>query len=354
MKKEKQKNYRVNFQDFHYSRQDLKLSLKMGLRVAEFFYSSVINLKNFFYKIRVLNEKKVNATVICVGNLTTGGVGKTPIVTYMANKIAKERKVAVVSRGYGAKISNKTPNVIKDFYGIKYLDGSLCGDEPLQIAKKVDKNVVVITCSNRKKAIDLAIIKYGIDTVILDDGFSNRKIKKDKTYLAIDSKMRFGNNHLLPYGPLREPISEIKRADEIILVNKGDENIESAIDWAKKTFKKPLKLSSMKPKRIYNCQSGADVKIFRKKAIAFCAIGQPEQFFDFARKFYDVIPVAFEDHYKYSKKDIKDLTKLARKNDTNILITTQKDETKLLGLIDEFNSYCFNVLELDIELDDIK
>ena len=207
MKKEKQKNYRVNFQDFHYSRQDLKLSLKMGLRVAEFFYSSVINLKNFFYKIRVLNEKKVNATVICVGNLTTGGVGKTPIVTYMANKIAKERKVAVVSRGYGSKISNKTPNVIKDFYGIKYLDGSLCGDEPLQIAKKVDKNVVVITCSNRKKAIDLAIIKYGIDTVILDDGFSNRKIKKDKTYLAIDSKMRFGNNHLLPYGPLREPIS---------------------------------------------------------------------------------------------------------------------------------------------------
>ena len=93
----KAKNYKTNFTKFHYSKQDLPACLKFGMRLAESFYSFGINAKNLLYKIKILNEKKVNATVICVGNLTTGGVGKTPIVIHMANEIAKNRKVAVVS-----------------------------------------------------------------------------------------------------------------------------------------------------------------------------------------------------------------------------------------------------------------
>ena len=239
-----EKNFKADFQEIHYSRKKPKFFLKLGLTFAEIGYGVVINLKNFLYKIKILQEAKVGARVICVGNLTTGGVGKTPIVIELANELAQNRKVAIISRGYGAKLSNKKPNVIKDNKGLKFENGAMCGDEPFQIAKKVKNNVVVITCANRKIAAEFAIIKYGIDTVILDDGFSNRKIKKDKIIIAIDSKMRFGNNHLLPYGPLREPIGEIKRADEIILVNKNDENIEDAINWVKK-FKKPIKIAQM-------------------------------------------------------------------------------------------------------------
>lgn len=347
------KNFKTDFQEIHYARKKPNFFLAIGLSVGEFFYKNIINFKNFLYEIGLSKEERIGAYVICVGNLTTGGVGKTPIVTALANELSKTKKVAIISRGYGAKISNKNPTVIKDYSGLKFQDGTLCGDEPFQTAKKVNNNVIVITCANRKKAAELAIIKYGIDTIILDDGFSNRKLKKDKTILVIDSKMRFGNNHLLPYGPLREPISEIKRAQEIILVDKGDENIAKAISWAKESFNLPMKLSKMSPKRIYNMQSGANVKLNKERAIAFCAIGQPEQFFDFAREYYEITPVVFEDHHKYTKADIKELIKTAKENNAKTFITTQKDETKLLGLIKNISNFSFNVLELKTTIEEI-
>lgn len=237
---------------------------------------------------------------------------------------------------------------------MKFDDGRLCGDEPFQIAKKTNENVVVIICSNRKKAADFAVENYGAEVIILDDGFSNRSIKKDKTIIAIDSKMRFGNGHLLPYGPLREPSGEIKRANEVIIVDKGDENLDEAIDWVRNKFIIPLKVSKMSPCKIYNIQTKALIKLKRQKAIAFCAIGQAEQFFDFAKKYYDLAQsVDFCDHHKYDKEDIKELIKLAKKEDTTTFITTQKDETKLKELIKDITGYSFNVLELDLELQEV-
>ncbi|MBQ8635642.1 tetraacyldisaccharide 4'-kinase [bacterium] len=346
-------NLKTNFQEIHYAKRKPNFLLACGLFVAELGYKVAINLKNFLYDIKILKEHKVGPKVVCVGNLTTGGVGKTPIVIALANEIAKEKKVAVISRGYGAKISNKNPTVIKDSKGLKFKDGTLCADEPYQIAKKVSDSVVVITCANRKKAAEFAIIKYGVDIIILDDGFSNRKLKKDKTIIAIDSKMRFGNNHLLPFGPLREPISQVKRADEIILVDKGDKNIEDAVLWAKNTFKLPLKISKMIPSRIYNLDSGANVKLNKEQAVAFCAIGQPEQFFDFAKKYYEIETVAFDDHHQYTKTDIEKLIKIAKENNINTFITTQKDETKLYSLVKDIKEYSFNVLELKVEIEKV-
>lgn len=336
------------FQDIHYNRSKANFALACALLVGEFFYKKIIQIKNFLYEKEVLKEKQVSAKVICAGNLTTGGVGKTPIVIELANNLSKEAPTAVISRGYGAKISNKNPNIIKDFDGLKYQDGTLCADEPFQIAKKTSNNVVVITCADRYKAANLAVEKYKIKNIILDDGFSNRKLKKDKTYIVIDSKMRFGNNHLLPKGPLREPLEELKRADEIIIVDKNDENLNDAILWAQ-NFKKPLSVCKMTPKKIYNAQTKAQVLLNDKtqKAIAFCAIGQPSQFFDFAKQYYILKDaISFDDHHKYNKNDIKKLIKIAQKNKVNTFITTQKDETKLFDIIKDISHYSFNVLEL--------
>ncbi len=342
-----------DFQNIHYNRAKAPFVLKCALGAGELFYKSIINFKNLLYEIKILKEKNIGIQVICVGNLTTGGVGKTPIVTILANKLSKEKKVAVITRGYGAKISNKNPIVVKDFKGIKFKDGTLCSDEAFQLAKKVNDNVVVIACSNRVKAAEFAIVKYGIDTVILDDGFSNRKIKKSKTILVFDSKMKTGNSHLLPYGPLREPLSQIKRADEIILVDKGDDDIEDAIKWVKK-FNLKTSVCKMVPSKVYQMNSRAKVKLNNSKAIAFCAIGQPTQFFDFAKKYYDLAEtIAFDDHHKYQKSDIDYLIKLAKTHEINTFITTQKDETKLLNLTKDLTKYSFNVLELENELVEI-
>ena len=343
-------NLKVKFQQYHYLKDKPNFLLGSVLSFVEFFYKNAINFKNFLYEKNILKEEKVDAEVICVGNLTTGGVGKTPIVIALANDIAKVKKVAVISRGYGAKLSNKTPNIIKDYEGIKFENGLMCGDEPFQISKKVDSSVVVITCRNRKLASQIAIEKYGVQTIILDDGFSNRKIKKDRTILAIDSKMRFGNNCLLPKGPLREPVEQIKRANEIVVVNKGDNEFDNAIKWIEK-FNKPIKVCNMIPKRIYNAQSGAEVKLNNEKAVAFCAIGQPDQFFNFARKFYDISEFVFEDHHKYTKSDIDNLIKFAQKNDISTFITTQKDEAKLKNLINGIQGYSFNILELEVVIE---
>ena len=361
------KNFKTYFQDIHYSRQKPNFALNSFLSIGEFFYKNIINFKNFCYEKGFLKETSVPAYIICVGNLTTGGVGKTPIVIELAKKIAKEKKVAIISRGYKAKISNKTPNIIKDFEGLKFENGLLCGDEPYQVAKNifnsdVSKNVVVITCSNRLKAALEAIEKYKIDTIIMDDGFSNRLLKKDKTILVADSKMKFGNNSLLPKGPLREPLNEIKRADEIIIVDKGNDNLEKDILWFKekiKSAKKEINLSvcKMKPYRIYNAVTKAEIKktSTAEKTLAFCAIGQAEQFFDFVKKYYNkTITFAFEDHHKYTKEDIKKLIKLAKKENIHSFITTQKDETKLLNLIKSINNYSFNVLELKSVIEEIK
>ena len=346
------KNLKTNFQEIHYSRRKPNFLLDSVLAFAEFGYSSIINIKNFLYEIKLLKEQKVDAYVICVGNLTTGGVGKTPIVIELANSFL-DKKVAIISRGYGAKISNKNPVVIKDFDGLKFSDGTLCGDEPFQSAKKVNSNVVVITCANRKKAADVAIKQFGIEIIILDDGFSNRKIQKDNTILVIDSKMRFGNNHLLPRGPLRESIKQIKRANEIILVDKGDTEFDEAIEWAKKSFNLPIKVSKMTPNKIYNMLTKQEVAPNKEPAIAFCAIGQPEQFFDFVKDFYEITPVVFEDHHKYTKEDIKKLIQKAQEMNISTFITTQKDETKLIEFVKNENSYSFNVLELKTTISSI-
>ncbi len=354
------KNFKNTFQNIHYNRQKPNFWLNIVLCAGEFCYGFVIRLKNFLYEKNILKEVKTAAYVICIGNLTTGGVGKTPIVAAIANSLAKSaqnEKIAIISRGYGAKLQNKTPNIIKDLNEIKFENGNVCGDEPFQLAEKVSKNVVVITCKNRKSAIDEAVIKFGCKIVIFDDGFSNRKVKKDRSILVIDSKMRFGNGHLLPKGPLREPIKEIKRADEIFIVDKGDENIKEAINWAKNSFKKKISLSKMTPKKIYNMHTKAQVLLMndnknpKTNAVAFCAIGQPSQFFDFAQRFYNLEEkITFNDHYKYSKNDIKELIKKAKTKNINIFITTQKDEAKLRNLTEDIKDFSFNVLELETSI----
>lgn len=348
------KNY---FQNLHYSKIKANFILNSALTIGEFFYKTIINFKNFLYEKKILKEKKVGAYVICVGNLTTGGVGKTPIVIELANKISKEKKVAIISRGYKSKLSSEKPHIIKDYSNIKYNDGTLCGDEPFQLAKKVSNNVVVITCKDRYNAAQEAIIKYGSEVIILDDGFSNRKLKKDKTILVIDSKMRFGNNCLLPKGPLREPINQIKRANEIIIVDKNDKNLDEAINLIKK-FNLPIKICKMVPKKIYNAQTKAEIKNQteeKQKIIAFCAIGQPEQFFAFLEDKYDIVQkICFSDHHMYTKKDIKGLLKIANDNNVSTFITTQKDETKLLSIIKEIKGFSFNILELENIIQDAK
>ncbi|MBR1617786.1 tetraacyldisaccharide 4'-kinase, partial [bacterium] len=171
-------DFKLYFQNIHYNVIKPNFVLKLGLVTLELFYKIAINFKNFLYDKSILKEKKVDIYTICVGNLTTGGVGKTPIVQHLAN-LYSDKKVAIISRGYSSKLNNKVPNVIKDENKIYYDDGTIVGDEILQLCQNTPKNTVVITCQNRLLALELAKNKYNCKIAIMDDGFSNRKFKKD-------------------------------------------------------------------------------------------------------------------------------------------------------------------------------
>src|SRR5574344_2128377 len=187
-----------------------------ALKALSLFYGIGIGLKNRLYDKGIIKPKKVNAFVISVGNLTTGGVGKTPTVSEIANYLTKKgERVAIISRGYGAKLSNENINVISNGAGFgwivenekngeqKRFSADIAGDEPVWLAEN-SKGTCVLTCRDRYKASKYAIEKFKVTKIILDDGFQHRKLHRDLDIVLVDSEMGFGNELPLPAGPLRE------------------------------------------------------------------------------------------------------------------------------------------------------
>ena len=270
--------------------------------------------------------------VVCVGNITLGGSGKTPTVLLILQVLKKlGYEVHVVSRGYKGKIKHTTlvdPNIHSA------LDA---GDEPLLISKT---SKVWIT--KNKRAGILAAYRAGANIVVLDDGFQNPSISKDLSILVIDTDFNFGNGHIFPMGPLRESLKfASKRADFILcLGNTG----------SRKKFLKNIKV----PEDIYLTEGQLTPKncppaLKNKKLIAFCGIARPEKFF-FSLKDLGLMvieKISFPDHFMYSEKDLRKLLKTARKRNA-LLVTTEKD---LIKIPKEIKKY-FHCIPIEVTLKD--
>ncbi len=319
-----------------------------ALLVPSFFYKIGINIKNFLYEIKIFKERKVAAKVICIGNLTTGGVGKTPIVIEIANQLSQNNKVCVISRGYKGKLSSKNINVIKDYEKILIDDPYLSGDEPNLIAKNIP-NSMLITSANRVAAANYAIEKYGAEIIILDDGFTNRKLKKDLQILLFDTEKMVGNGKLLPAGPLREPMKEIKRGDKILLVNKNAKEFELTENIIKFFNYKPIEVCNVVPDIYINPNTEEKISKKQKNVYAFCAIGQPDSFYNFLKKDFNVLGVStYSDHHKYTEADLKELEQNALSRGADAIITTEKDYVKISEY--NFSKIPLFVLKLKNEL----
>ena len=314
-------NLKTRITQLHYDR-DAKGGLVKLLECCSFVYGVGSYLKNWFYDKKILRPKKVDAYVISVGNMTTGGVGKTPVVLEIARYLAKKgEKVAIVSRGYGGKLSNKNVNVISDGKNIFYT-AAMAGDEPFMLAQKAD-GVCVLTCKNRYKAAKFAIENFGVTKIILDDGFQHRKLHRDLDIVLMDSKMGLGNEKLLPAGPLREGAEALERIDKLLVVSKNIDHTRA--EKFAKIMQKRLSIEThlcyTEPDYIYNIKTGE--KLEEGTSItAICAIGQPQQFFDFLSGFELKETIALDDHHQYTPIDLVDI----RGN----IVTTEKDAVKLL------------------------
>lgn len=338
------KDFKQIITKFHYKKCGVFVSvfLFILLFLPAVFYSFVIKLKNLLYKLKILSEKSVgfdngtpseSAKVICIGNLTTGGVGKTPVVIEFCRYLSKYKKVSSLSRGYGGKL--KKPAIIKDFNKILIDDAGLSGDEVNLIAKNAE-NFAVVASSDRLAGANLAINTLNTEIIVMDDGFSNRKIKKDLTCLLFDINKFIGNGFLLPLGPLREPLREIKRADGIILIDKANtENASVAqiMEFLEEKFKKPVFVSKFKADYFYDIRTGEIIDTAEIKDIfAFCGIGQPVQFYNYLKPYNLLDTKSFDDHYFYKNEDVEDIIQNALKKGAKYIVTTEKDAVKLVSL----------------------
>lgn len=326
----------------HYDK-NAKGLLFILLKLGSFFYGIGAGAKNFLYDKGLIKPKKVDAYVISVGNFTTGGVGKTPVVAELAKYfVDKGEQVAIVSRGYGGKLNNKNVNVISDGINL-YYKADMAGDEPYWLAVNLNM-CAVLTCSNRYKACQHAIKELGVTKIILDDGFQHRKLHRDLNIVLADSEKLFGNENLLPAGPLREK-PDFKRVDKLLIVSKNINHVKA--EKLAKIFEKKQKVKTfvakVEPDYVYNIVTGEHLEK-DTEATAISAIGQPEQFYQFLEKDYKITEkITFDDHHQYILSDIENIK--------GNIITTEKDAVKL-ALLGKTNIYALK-LKTTVDLDNI-
>lgn len=243
--------------------------------------------------------------VVCVGNLTTGGTGKTPVAMEIGRMlIARGARPVFLSRGHGG--STKGPVLVSDGDA-----ASIVGDEPLLLLTIAP----VIVSRDRAVGAKLAE-RSGFDTIIMDDGHQNFSLHKDLSLIVIDAETGFGNNRVLPAGPLREPVSQgIQRADAIIL--NGDGRPATLAQTALPTMRARL-------------APVTDEKWSGKRVIAFAGIGRPEKFFSLLSSLGAQVIQArsFADHHHNSQSEMTELRAEARASDA-ALVTTEKDLVRL-------------------------
>ncbi len=287
----------------------------------------------FFIIKKISKPKKVNIPIICIGNLIAGGSGKTPTAIAIG-KILQQNNInfAFLTRGFGSKNNKDIVKITKN-EDIKKYSFDKYGDEPLLLKDYADTYI----SKNRFLASKEIEKNKNYQTIILDDGFQNNSIKKDFSILVIDSNICFGNQFLIPAGPLREPINNgLNKADLIIIIGKKNLVLEHKIK--ENSFNKTLIYASIKANNLND--------FYNKKIVAFCGLAYPKKFFSFLlkEKLNIIATFDFPDHYQYSNNDIERLLKISKDKDA-VLLTTKKDWVKLN------NDYQKQIKYLDIFLE---
>ncbi|HPG38665.1 MAG TPA: tetraacyldisaccharide 4'-kinase [bacterium] len=289
-------------------------------------YSLVMIIRNLGYDAGVLPSFKVDCPVISVGNIVVGGTGKTPTVITLAQWFtAKQIRICIISRGYGRKSTGNV--VVAD--GQKILAHvNESGDEALLLAKALP-GVPVIVNKDRVQAARHALTHFQPHLILLDDGYQHRRLRRDVDIVAINSTKLFGNGFVLPAGPLREPLFNLKRAD-IVWINSNNED-DPQPELPRIVRNKPVVHALYMPTTLGNALGKLDLNVLRHNpVIAFSGLGNPVGFKNTLTSLGAEIKhfITFQDHHFYTDNDIQKLTTLSSNNNTRF-VTTEKDWVKL-------------------------
>ena len=295
-------------------------------------------------------KTRLPCRVISVGNITLGGTGKTVMVELIVNYLKKlGHKTAVLSRGY------KRPRVTSAKSQPGY---ETMGDEPFMMLEKL-QDVPVLVDPNRVRSAKTALAEYKADTVILDDGFQQWRIKKDLEIVMLDGAVPFGNFRVLPRGLLRQPVYTLKAADVIVLTDPGSADLNSTRKLLHRINPRALVVQAQHSAKAVFCLSrksktlGVDF-LKGKTAAVFCGLGNPDSFRSLLREngLREGVFFRFPDHYRYDEDDLERIFQQASLKGIRLLITTEKDAVRIpLAARKRFGEDIF-ILEVELKIKD--
>ena len=307
---------------------------RAALRMAEFFYTLGIKINNYAFDKGWRTRRAVNTRVVCIGNITTGGTGKTTAVLLAAAHLAQAGvRTAIVSRGY--KRSGAKKSEITVIFDNARPDWRQTGDEPYMMASLLAPyKVPVLVGTDRHAAANEALRQFKSQIILLDDGFQHRRLRRDADIILIDAKKPFGGGRLLPYGALREPATALKRAALAIITHsdlvpaRRVEDIKDRIRLINEDIE--ILCASHKPDYFFDlaAQTRVELADLKGEAAVFSAIGEPESFEQTLRNLGLGVKRAwrFADHASYTLDDMRNFEIL---RGGLPLITTFKDAVKL-------------------------
>jgi len=314
-------------------------------------YGAVTRTRLSLYRRGTFHTTRLDRPVISIGNITTGGTGKTPLVEYVARTIASQgKKVCILTRGYGRKDPHLQV-IVSDGYGV-LASPSEAGDEPYLLATKLTGLAAVISSADRIAAGREAIKDFGTDCFVLDDGFQHLRLARDLNVVTIDATNPWGGGRLLPHGRLRESVEGMSRADCVVITRRDQVESVDALreEITKLTNGKPIFESQMRMVRVSPLKNGGESLAAPVRVGAFCAVGNAASFFNMLRRagFEIAVERAFADHHVYSQEEIGEIVRSVRDAKAEALVTTAKDAVKLRTL--SFSIPCY-VVEIEIAIE---
>lgn len=294
-------------------------------------YYLTLKLRNHLYDKGIFKSEHFDVPVICIGNITAGGTGKTPMAELVASILSQDMRVGILSRGYRRKSK-----------GFRYVSADdtaqETGDEPLQMKRKFPQAVVAV-CKERRKGIrEILSLPEDVrpEVIILDDAFQHRRVTPSKSILLINYNRPTFKDELLPIGRLRDIPSQIRRADAVV-VTKCPGYLEES---DKEKFAKKLKIKKgqkiffstigyEEPLAVFS-QVGNNRYIYSKEVLLFTGIAHDKPLTIYLSDRYERIGhISFGDHHDFTKGDIRKITRFARQNPLSLLLTTEKDAQRL-------------------------
>jgi len=341
--------------------------LRAILYALSFIYDRLVQLRLYLYRKRILRERALGCLVISVGNLTVGGTGKTPVVEKFARALqVGGRRVAILSRGYKSvprkrnwpdRLRRKDadpPRVVSDGKSL-LLDSLTAGDEPYMLAHNL-KDVIVLVDKDRVKSGRFAIDRWGVDTLLLDDGLQYLHLKHRLDMVLVDRQAPFGNEFLLPRGTLREAPRNLRRASYIFITKNTGEPNDALIQRIRR-YNRTAEIieCAHKPLYLQNVFSDEQLPLERLRDAfigSICGIAAPESFEGALKKLGAHVDLAkrYIDHHYYTEAELTNFIHRCIRRDLAMIVTTEKDAVRMPHLTEAQVEVSIYFLRVEIEI----